>query len=103
MSVTAPTTLYKQPSEVRTYTMDFTNLLSSTGTIQSILSLNNKLRGGGESSLQLSASGIVEEGKKINFVAASGEHRNTYRIEIVILSNDGQTLEGDGLLTVTNI
>lgn len=102
MSVTAPTVLYKQPSEVRTYTMDFTNLLGDA-TIASISSVTSELRGGGTSTLSLGPAEADETNKKVIFIVSGGAHRNTYRIEIIIISSDSQTLEGDGLLTVTNL
>jgi hypothetical protein len=39
-SPTAPTILYKQPSETRTYTMDFTNLLGDA-TITSVTTITS--------------------------------------------------------------
>jgi len=101
-SPTAPTILYKQPSETRTYTMDFTNLLG-TAIISSVTSVTSELRGGGISTLVLGSSSIVGSDKKVQFTVAGGVHKNTYRIEVIITTSDSQILEGDGLLTVTNI
>ena len=102
-SPTAPTILYKQSSETRIYNMDFTNLLG-TATISSITSVASELRGGGVStSLTLGSSSIVGSSKQVQFSIAGGVHKNTYRIEVVVVTSDGQTLEGDGLLMVTNI
>jgi hypothetical protein len=82
--------------------MDFTNLLG-TAVINGIISTTSELRGGGESTLTLTDSAIVEEDKKVQFSLAGGTHKNTYRIEVIVTTSDGQILEGDGLLTVTNI
>lgn len=105
MSVTAPTILYKQPSEIRTYTMDFTNLLGDN-TISAIISITNSLRGGGTDEtnpLRIDTYAIVENAKKVSFSVGFGGHRKTYRIEVLVRSSDGQILEGDGLLTVADL
>ena len=102
MSITAPTILYKQPSETRVYTMDFTNLLGST-TISSINSITSILRGGDISTLVLGEGSIIESNKKISISISGGIQHNTYRIEIIITASDGQILEGDVLLTITDL
>ena len=99
-SPTAPEILYKQPSESRIYSMDFSNLLGQN-TISSIISCLATSQGGDIADLVL--SGITMESKRVSFTVSAGTHRNTYRIQAIVTTSDGQTLEGDGLLMVTNI
>jgi hypothetical protein len=97
-AVTAPEMLVKQPSENRQYTMDFSNLMSATEAISSITSITAELRGGGVSDLTISAGAI--SGQTITFWIEDGTDGETHRIEIIIVTDAGQTLEGDGLISV---
>ena len=98
MSVTAAQHLEKQPSEVRTYTMNFGNLMATGETISTIASVTSELRGGGSSNLVLASETI--SGQTVTLVISGGTHGRTYRVEIKITTSNGQTLEGDGILKV---
>lgn len=100
VSVTAPQNLPKQASEIRTYSMDFSNLMASDETIATISSVSSELRGGGTSDLTLSSETI--SGQTVEVTISGGTKAKTYRIEIIITTSGGQTLEGDGLLRIAN-
>ncbi len=97
-SVTAPEILVKQPSEVRQYTMDFTALLSGAEVISSISSIGSTLRGGGSS--DLTVYNEVKTDDSVVFWVSGGTNNSTYRIEIIVITDASQTIEGDGLLSV---
>lgn len=91
--------LIKQASEIRTYSMDFANLMASDETI-STKSVTSELRGGGITDLTITSETI--SGQIITMVIAGGTKANTYRIEVIITTSGGSTLEGDGLLKISN-
>ena len=99
-AVTAPEILVKQPSEDRQVTMDFSNLLSTSETISSISSVSHELRGGGVSDLTVYNEAKGSDSTTVTFWVSGGTNNNTYRIEIVVVTNASQTIEGDGLLSV---
>jgi len=99
-SVTAPEILCKQPSEDRQFTMDFSNLLSGTEVINTIGSVSHELRGGGASDLTVYNEVKNSDSTAVLFWVSGGTNNSTYRIEIVVTTSAGQTIEGDGLLSV---
>lgn len=99
--VTSPNQLYKQPSELRTYSMDFANLLASGETISSITSVDSIIQGSTTASDLTIASKIIS-GTTIQFSVAGGTSKRTYRIEVLIVTSLANILEGDGLLVVTD-
>jgi hypothetical protein len=103
MSCTAPQILIKQPSETRRYEIQFNNLMSTTESILTggpAPSVTSEQRGGGTS--DLSISGVSVSGQSLLFWISGGTHSYTYRVEAVIGTDGLQTLEGDGLLRVTD-
>jgi len=96
--VTAPEILIKQPLEVRKYTMSFATLLATDEGILSITSVTHTLRGGSVSDLTVYNEVVV--GGTVEFWVSGGTDGNTYRLEILIVTDAGQTLEGDGLISV---
>ena len=98
--VTAPTILYKQPSETRKYSMDFSALMSEDETISAITSIVSELRGGGTSDLSIEYEEI--EGQTITMWISGGLHKQCYRVTVIITTSGSQILEGDGLLQLTN-
>jgi len=96
----APQNLIKQSSEILTFVMDFSNVLASDETITTIVSVLSELRGGGTSNLTVSSGTIV--GKTVSMVISGGTRAQTYRIEVIITSSGGSTIEGDGLLKISN-
>jgi len=98
ISVTAPTSITKQPSETRRYSMSFTNLMATSETISNLRSVTSELRGGGTSDLGIAGTGI--SGQTIYMNVSSGTHAQVYAIEVQITTSSGQLLEGDGILKV---
>lgn len=94
-------TLTKQPSENRLYEMKFDALLGPDETIESILSVEV-------------VPSVV--GSVVNFIDApiislksifqrikGGQARVSYKITFVVFTTDGNTIEGEGRLIVTDI
>ena len=107
MGVTADQRLCKQPNEKRKFGMEFGKLMSlSTGeTITSIDSVTSETIDGSTSDLTLSGTAIIDglgTNSRISLWIESGTSGKTYRIEISVTTSDGQILEGDGLLHVTD-
>ena len=102
-NVTAPQRLLKQPSEVRKYSMDFSNLL---GGSESILTsgvypqVTSELINGGPSDLSITSEQV--EGNTVSFFCSGGSDGKSYRIEVKIATNADQIFEGDGILRVTD-
>ena len=105
--VTASERLYKQPSERRKFTMDFTSTLESSETISSLDSVTSESLDGGGTDLTIPAAGysntINSAANKILLWVEGGTSGNTYRIEVQVTTTTGQKLEGDGILRVTDI
>ena len=100
MSTSAPEHLIKAPSERRYYSMDFSNLMSSSEIISLIRLITSEKRGGGLSDLTISDSGII--GQTVGMWIESGTDYLTYRVEVEVQTSLGQILQGDGLLKVTD-
>ena len=96
----APNNLCQQASEVRQYTMDFSNLMASDETISSITSASSELRGTGTTDLTISSETI--SGQTVTMWIEGGTKAQSYRIEVIIVTSGSQTLEGDGLLKISN-
>ena len=95
--VTATSIFTKQPSETRSYSMDFSNLLTSTETINTPVATSEE-RGGGTSDLTISS--VVVSGQTVTMTISGGTHAKTYRIEVTISTSGSQTLEGDAMLRI---
>jgi len=100
MSETAPRILEKQPSETKSFSMNFGGKMSTGETISSITSITNEYRGGGTGNLTISGESISSQ--TVTFNIAGGTHGRVYRIEILIVTSNSQILEGDGLLQVSD-
>lgn len=107
MGVTASQELCKQPSERRKFGMEFASLMS-TGTgevISSIDSVTSETISGGASDLTITLPSIVDgnaTSSRVEFWIEDGTAGNKYRIEVLVTTSDGQILEGDGILKVTD-
>lgn len=99
-AVTSPDVLVKQPSEIRHYTMDFSNLLGTGETLSSIASSAIELRGGGTSDISLTDVEINAAATGVTFWASGGTDNTTHRITIIVVTSESQTIEGDGILAV---
>ena len=102
MGATADQRLCKQPSEKRLFTMDFTRVLGSSEAVQGISSVASEKVGGYSSDLSITATGISSDTKKVNMYIGSGSTGTTYRVEVLINTDAGQILEGDGILYITD-
>lgn len=100
MAVTAPEKLEKQPSETRTYTMDFSGLMTSLETISSITTVTSELRGGGTSDLTIASENISAQ--TVTMSISGGTSGYVYRVEVIIVTSTSQIIEGDGMLFVTD-
>lgn len=103
--VSAPQELCKQPFEKRKYTMEFgNNLTLNSETITGIYSISSvNIASDSASDLYIHSSGIQDgygTSSNVYMWIESGTHQQKYRVEVQVLTNYGQRLEGDGYLTV---
>ena len=93
--VTAPEILIKQPSEVVTFSMDFTNLLASGETLSSVTSVTPTPTGP-------TISGEVVNGAAtgVDFSISGGTDGASYRIEATVVTSASNTRICDGILKV---
>jgi hypothetical protein len=99
------TRLCKQPAEVRKFQMEFYNALGSSETISGISSINYETLDGVTSGLTITQSGIATglgPDSLVEMVISDGSDGETYRIEVLVTTSDSQTLEGDGILFVSD-
>lgn len=109
---TATEKLIKQPQEKRKYSFSFLNLLDDNEVVNEIKSITSEIRGSSVASdLSITGTGInssittiddvdYRSGCLVELWIASGTDQNTYRIEVLVGTNAGSILEGDGLLSV---
>jgi hypothetical protein len=105
MSVTASQELCKQPAEKRRFAMEFSSLLGSSETISTINSINSETINGDTSDLLITVPAIVDgfaTDSRVQVWIQQGTSGLKYRIEILVTTSDGQILEGDGILKVTD-
>ena len=102
MGLTANQRLCKQPTESRLFTMDFTSVLGSSEGVSSISGISSQKVGGYATDLSITNSGISSDTKKVNMYIASGSNGTTYRVEVLVNTDAGQVLEGDGILYITD-
>jgi|TARA_R100000008_G_C3569597_1_gene161234 hypothetical protein len=104
MAVTANQRLCKQPSEVRKFEMDFTSVLGSSENISAIQSINSEKVGGYTTDLVIGSTGLVSATPTgtVQMYIESGTLGSTYRIEVLVTTDASQTLEGDGILYITD-
>ena len=99
MGVTAPQHLLKQPSETRTYAMDFANLMSASEFISTVSIVGSGTRCEDTSSLtitDIATSGL----QAMKMTIAGGTNAQAYRIEVKVTTSNSQILEGDGILQI---
>lgn len=98
MPVVAKEQLEKQPSEIITYAMDFSELLdanelSTTEALASVTSVTASPSG-----LTLGSGSI--SGDRVTFSVSGGTDGTTYRIEVTVTTSTGNTRVADGMLVV---
>ena len=99
------TRLCKQPAEIRKFQMEFYNALGSSETISSINSIGYETLDGISSGLLITQSGIATglgPNSLVEMVIANGSDGETYRVEVLVTTSSSQTLEGDGILFVSD-
>ena len=89
------TVYIKQPSETKEYAIDFANLLATGDSLAAVTSVT-----GTPSGLTITGESIV--GTTVAFTVAGGADGVTYTIEVIATTTNGETLEGDGYLVVTD-
>jgi hypothetical protein len=85
--------------------MEFYNALGSSETIAGISSINYETLDGVTSGLLITNSGIATglgPNSLVEMVISNGSDGETYRIEVLVTTSDSQTLEGDGILFVSD-
>lgn len=87
----------KQPSETRTFTLDFTDVLDTGDTIASITSVTGTPTG-----LTIGSEAIDSTAHMITFEIAGGTDATTYALEAIIVTTNGETIEKDANLFVTD-
>ena len=101
MGNTADNNLKKQPIEVKKFSMDFNRVLDTGEIIESISSVTSEKYGGSTSDLVISSTEIINS-TGVSMFISSGTDGSRYRIEVLVSTNAGQTLEGDGILMVSD-
>ena len=104
MALTANQRLCKQPNEVRKFEMDFTSVLAASENISAIQSINSEKVGGYTTDLVIGSTGLVSATPTgtVQMYIESGTLGSTYRIEVLVTTDASQTLEGDGILYITD-
>lgn len=95
--------LLKQPSESRLYSFDFTELLDSSETISSIVSITQENLGKVTSSEDLTLTSPAITSKMAQIRISGGTHKENYRITAIITTSAANTLELEGILRVRNL
>lgn len=90
--------LVKKASETRKLSMDFTNWVGRTVTLNTPTITSKLIGDGGESDLTFTDTTV--SGKLIVFKCSGGVKNNSYTISVNVLTSDGQILEGDGSLRI---
>ena len=98
MAVTSTTILEKQSGEKRQYSIDFSNLMSTSETIPGDPTVTSEKRG--EGATDLTITGVAASGQTAVMWIAGGTANETYRVQATITTSSGAILVGDGLLRV---
>ena len=104
MALTANQRLCKQPSETRKFEMDFSSILGTSENITAISGITSVKVGGYASDLGITSSGLVSATPTgtVEMYISSGTLGSSYRVEVLVNTDASQTLEGDGILYVTD-
>lgn len=94
--------LIKQPDEVRTYRMNFSDLMHY-GALVAVPYLVSARQGKipGSSELTLGTATIV--GPRVEFSIAGGTHEENYKVTARVEDADGNLIEGEGMLYVRDL
>lgn len=97
--LTSSTIVYKQPTETLRLGVDFSPWIASADILSSPSVTSLKI-GGGSSGLTITSITVATQ--NINFTVASGIV-GRHRIEVGVTVSDGQVLEADGILIISDI
>lgn len=92
--------LIKQPAESRLLSMDFSALLAQGETVLSVSSFTADTPTGAAA---LAISGILASGFYAQARVAGGTSGTVYKLTALVVTSQGNTLEGEGLLQVKNL
>lgn len=95
MTTIAADTCVKQPSESRGYSINFVNLLASGDSLASVISVSASPAG-------LTLGSASTSGTSVQFTISGGAAGVSYRIEAIVTTTLGETIEGDGVLVVAD-
>lgn len=97
--------LVKQPSESREYDLDFTALLVPGETIAGITSVGSTIMGKvvGSADVSIGSSSITSDSLKVRVRISGGTNGEDYKITAVVTTNQGNTVEGEGILRVIDL
>jgi hypothetical protein len=107
MGILSNQRLVKQPTETRKFGVEFNNVLGTSETVAGITSVNSEKIDGSTSDLTIATTGIEtstvsSKNSLVTFWISGGTTGNTYKLEILVNTSSSATLEGDGILYVTD-
>ena len=85
-------TYIKQPSETRIYSVDFVNLLAGGDSLSAVSSVTATPA----DELMIGYTSISDA--TVQFTIGDGDNGTKYKIEVIVTTTNGETLEGDGFL-----
>jgi hypothetical protein len=88
-------TLYKQPSESRLYTMDFSANLTTGETIASVTSVTADVAG-------LTIGVPAVSGRAVQVKLSAGTADVLYKVTFMVVTSAGNILEAEGYLKIEN-
>jgi glycine cleavage system aminomethyltransferase T len=91
------TVLIKQPSESRVYAVNFRNLLAAGDSVKTVTSVT------ASPTAELTIGTAVISSPRVKFRVEDGVAGTSYRINVIVTTAGGDTLEGDGDLEVSNL
>lgn len=94
--------LVKQPTEVRTFRMDFSNLLYGA-TISSISAVTPVNQGLVQGSVNVTVSAQVVTAEYAEFKLSGGTNGENYKIVVTVADSAGNVLQAEGMLYVRDL
>lgn len=98
------TVVTKQPGEALAYTFDFADRIGDAGVaLSSISSVSATAAGLVSGSAAVTVSGQVIDGQGVNALIAGGTLGEDYALVCVVVADNGETYEVDGVLRILDI
>lgn len=94
------TVLNKQPAEDKLFDFDFSGKMRDGDSITSVGSVTQEKLGLVSNSADLTLGSTAQSGQTGQVRISGGTDGEQYKIEMVVTTTDGDTLEGEGILTV---